>query len=66
MIKDIKYTSENLFDIQSFRQNIQNQIDELYIQQRINNAQIANLLDVRDALDRHISSIEKLNKEEEK
>lgn len=63
MSKDIKYTSANLCDIKSLRQRIYLQIEELNIQKRIIDGQIEKLLDVRDALDRHISSIEKLNEE---
>lgn len=63
MSKDIKYTSANLLDIKNLRQRIHLQIDELRIQKRIIDGQIEKLLDVRDALDRHISSIEKMNEE---
>lgn len=63
MSKDIKYTSGNLSDIKNLRQRIHFQIDELRIQKRIIDGQIEKLLDVRDALDRHILSIEKLNVE---
>ena len=61
---DIKYTSENLFDIKNLRQSIHLQINDLKIQKRVIDGQIEKLLDVRDPLDRHISSVKKLNEEE--
>ena len=61
---DIKYTSDNLFDIKNLRQSIHLQINDLKIQKRVIDGQIEKLLDVRDSLDRHISSVEKLNEEE--
>lgn len=63
MSKDIKYTSGNLLDIKNLRHEIYLQIEELHIQKRIIDGQIGKLFEVRDALDRHISSIEKLNEE---
>ena len=61
---DIKYTSDNLFDIENLRQSIHLQINDLKIQKRVIDGQIEKLLDVRDSLDRHISSVKKLNEEE--
>ena len=54
MIKEIKYTSENLFDIKNLRHTVYCQIEECNIQKRILDGKI-------EALDRHIESIEKEN-----
>lgn len=63
MSKDIKYTSGNLTDIKNLRHGIYLQIEELNIQKRVIDGQIEKLVDFRDALDRHIASIEKLNED---
>lgn len=54
MNKEIKYTSENLFDIKNLRHTVYCQIEECNIQKRILDGKI-------EALDRHIESIEKEN-----
>ena len=64
MIKEIKYTSENLFDIKNLRRNIYNQIEECNIQKRILDEKIGTLHEIVSALDRHIESIEKENENE--
>ena len=64
MSKEIKYTSENLFDIKNLRHTIYYQIEECNIQKRILDAKIETLQEVVSALDRHIESIEKENKDE--
>ena len=65
MNKEIKYTSENLFDIKNLRHAIYCQIKECDIQKRILDAKIETLQEIANALDRHIESIEKENKDEE-
>ena len=62
MNKEIKYTSENLFDIKNLRNNIHCQIVEFNIQKRILDAKIEELNKIINSLDRHIESIEKENK----
>ena len=62
MIKEIKYTSENLFDIKNLRHIIYCQIEECNIQKRILDAKIETLQDIVNALERHIESIEKEKK----
>lgn len=62
MNKEIKYTSENLFDIKNLRNTIYCQIVEFNIQKRILDAKIETLNKIIDSLDRHIESIEKENK----
>lgn len=62
--KNINYTSDNLFDIKNLRHRVFEQIEEYQIQQRILDGKIFELCNFRDALDRHIDSIEKQNKEE--
>ena len=62
MNKEIKYTSENLFDIKNLRHTIYCQIEECNIQKRILDVKIKTLQEIVNALDRHIESI----KEEEK
>lgn len=64
MIKEIKYTSANLFDIKNLRHSIYCQIEECNIQKRILDGQIEKLHEIVSALDRHIESIEKENKNE--
>ena len=64
MIKEIKYTSENLFDIKNLRHIIYCQIEECNIQKRILDAKIETLQDIVNALDRHIESIEKEKKDD--
>ena len=59
MNKEIKYTSENLFDIKNLRHTIFCQIEECNIQKRILDAKIETLQEIINALDRHIESIEK-------
>ena len=59
MSKEIKYTSENLFDIKNLRNTIYCQIEEFNIQKRILDAKIETLQEIVNALDRHIESIEK-------
>ena len=59
MNKEIKYTSENLFDIKNLRHTIYCQIEECNIQKRILDAKIETLQEIINALDRHIESIEK-------
>lgn len=59
MNKEIKYTSENLFDIKNLRHTIYCQIEECNIQKRILDVKIKTLQEIVDALDRHIASIEK-------
>ena len=66
MSKEIKYTSENLFDIKSLRRNIDCQIKEHNIQKRVLDAKIESLQAVVNALDRHIESIEKENENDNK
>ena len=63
MNKEIKYTSENLFDIKNLRHTIYCQIEECNIQKRILDVKIKTLQEIVNALDRHIGSIEE---EEEK
>lgn len=65
MSKDIKYSSDNLFDIKNLRQNLYRQIEECNIQKRILDGQIDKLTEVVNALDRHIFTIEDANKKEE-
>ena len=64
MNKEIKYTSENLFDIKNLRNTIYCQIEEFNIQKRILDAKIETLQEIVNALDRHIESIEKENRNE--
>ena len=64
MNKEIKYTSENMFDIKNLRHIIYCQIEECNIQNRILAAKIETLQKIVNALDRHIESIEKENKNE--
>ena len=64
MSKEIKYTSENLFDIKILRYTIYCQIEECNIQKRILDGKIEALREIVNALDRHIESIEKENKNE--
>ena len=64
MNKEIKYTSENMFDIKNLRNIIYCQIEECNIQKRILNAKIETLQEIVNALDRHIESIEKDNNNE--
>ena len=64
MNKEINYTSENLFDIKNLRHAIYCQIKECDIQKRILDAKIETLREIVNALDRHIESIEKENKNE--
>ena len=61
MNKEMKYTSENLFDIKNLRNNIECQVREHNIQKRVLDAKIESLQAVVNALDRHIESIEKEN-----
>lgn len=63
MSKEIKYTSENLFDVKNLRHNIYSQIEECNIQKRILDGQIEKLHEIVSALDRHIESIEKEQRE---
>ena len=65
MNKEIKYTSGNLFDIKNLRHTIFCQIEECNIQKRILDAKIETLQEISNALDRHIESIEKENKNEQ-
>ena len=65
MNKEIKYTSENLFDIKNLRHVIYCQIEECNIRKRILDAKIETLQEISNALDRHIESIEKENKNEQ-
>lgn len=58
MNKEIKYTSENLFDIKNLRETIYCQIKEYNIQKRILDEKIKTLQEIVNALDRHIGSIE--------
>ena len=58
MNKEIKYTSENLFDIKNLRDTIQCLIKEYNIQKRILDEKIKTLQEIVNALDRHIGSIE--------
>ena len=62
MNKEIKYTSENLFDIKNLRSTIYFQTVEFNIQKRILDAKIETLNEIINSLDRHIESIEKENK----
>ena len=62
MSKEIKYTSENLFDIKNLRHTIYCKIEEFNIQKRILDAKIETLNEIINSLDRHIESIEKENK----
>ena len=62
MSKEIKYTSENLFDIKNLRRTIYCKIEEFNIQKRILDAKIETLNEIVNSLDRHIESIEKENK----
>ena len=64
MTKNIIYTSDNLFDIKNLRHSIYCQIEECNIQKRILDGKIEKLMEIRDALDRHILSIEKENENE--
>ena len=59
MNKEIKYTSENLFDIKNLRHTIFRQIEECNIQKRILDTKIETLQEIVNALDKHIESIEK-------
>ena len=61
MNKEMKYTSENLFDIKNLRNSIECQVREHNIQKRVLDAKIESLQAVVNALDRHIESIEKEN-----
>lgn len=65
MNKEIKYTSENLFDIKNLRHTIYCQIEECNIQKRILDVKIKTLQEIVNALDRHIGSIEEEEKGEE-
>ena len=65
MNKEIKYTSENLFDIKNLRHTIYCQIEECNIQKEILDAKFETLQEIINALDRHIESIEKENKNEQ-
>lgn len=58
MNKEIKYTSENLFDIKNLRDTIYCRIKEYNIQKRILDEKIKTLQEIVNALDRHIGSIE--------
>ena len=62
MSKELKYTSENLFDIENLRRNIYSQIEEFNIQKRILDGKIETLHEIDNTLDRHIESIKKENK----
>lgn len=62
MSKEIKYTSENLFDIKNLRHTIYCQIEELNIQKRILDGKTETLYEIVNSLDKHIESIEKENK----
>lgn len=62
MIKEIKYTSENLFDIKNLRRTIYCQIEEFNIQKRILDGKTETLYEIVNSLDKHIESIEKGNK----
>lgn len=65
MSKEIKYTSENLFDIKNLSHSIAHQIKEYNIQKRVLDAKIESLQAVVNGLDRHIESIEKGNEKGE-
>ena len=54
MNKEIKYISENLFDIKNLRHTICCQIEECTIQKRILDAKIETLREIVNTLDRHI------------
>ena len=64
MDKEIKYTSENLFDIKNLRHTIYCQIEECNIQKRILDVKIKTLQEIVNALDRHIGSIEGKEKDD--
>ena len=64
MNKEIKYTSENLFDIKNLRHTIYCQIEECNIQKRILDVKIKTLHEIINALDRHIGSIEEEDKDD--
>ena len=64
MNKEIKYTSENLFDIKNLRHTIYCQIEECNIQKRILDVKIKTLQEIVNALDRHIGSIEEEEKDD--
>ena len=64
MYKEIKYTSENLFDIKNLRHTIYGQIEECNIQKRILDVKIKTLQEIVNALDRHIESIEEEEKDD--
>ena len=63
--KNIKYTSQNLFDIECLERGVRDQIREYEIQKRIIDGRIGELMDIAASLCRHIETIKKQNEEEE-
>lgn len=62
MEQELKYSSENLFDIKCLKEGLLSQINELNIQKRVIDGKIALLYETIDSLERHILSIEEQNK----
>lgn len=62
MNQELKYSSENLFDIKCMKEGLLRQVNELNIQKRVIDEKIELLYETIDALERHILSIEEQNK----
>ena len=61
-MEDLKYTSENLFDIRQLTESWSSEIKELTIQKRIIDEKIAMLYEHIDRVESHINDVESQNK----
>lgn len=64
-MEDLKYTTDNLFDIKELTRSWLNEINDLTIQKRIIDEKIDMLYEHIGRVERHINAVEKQNKSTE-